>query len=86
MALDSNEIPGRGEGKAVHIIHIYEDNLWLMGSKSRLPEPAAIRNSTPIESSGPLPLAEDIDLEDDTALEPPVKATLPPESMLLCIL
>jgi translation initiation factor 2D len=40
MALPTSEIKPRSgmKGKAVHIIHVYEDYLWSMGDKSGPPE------------------------------------------------
>jgi translation initiation factor 2D len=40
MAVPTSEIKPRSgmKGKAVHIIHVYEDFLWSMGDKSEPPE------------------------------------------------
>lgn len=40
MAVSTSEIKPRSgmKGKAVHIIHVYEDYLWSMGDKSGPPE------------------------------------------------
>jgi translation initiation factor 2D len=40
MALPTSDIRPRSgmKGKAVHIIHVYEDFLWSMGDKSEPPE------------------------------------------------
>ena len=40
MAVPTSEIRPRSgmKGKAVHIIHVYEDFLWAMGDKSEPPE------------------------------------------------
>lgn len=40
MALPTSEIRPRSgmKGKAVHVIHVYEDYLWSMGDKSTPPE------------------------------------------------
>lgn len=40
MTIPTSDIKPRSgmKGKAVHIIHVYEDFLWSMGDKSELPE------------------------------------------------
>ncbi|GJJ09213.1 hypothetical protein Clacol_003435 [Clathrus columnatus] len=50
MAIDSNELRGTGRGKAVNVLHVYEDSLWGMGSKLTPPEPQALEVKTDIPS------------------------------------
>ncbi|KAM6493195.1 eukaryotic translation initiation factor SUI1 family protein [Amanita muscaria] len=50
MAISSDKMTGNGKGKAVFVLHAWNDHLWDMGSKPDVPEPTVIAEVTSEES------------------------------------
>ncbi|KAM6493188.1 eukaryotic translation initiation factor SUI1 family protein [Amanita muscaria] len=55
MAISSDQMTEDGKGKAVFVLHAWNDHLWDMGSKPDVPEPSVIAEATREEGedSGP---------------------------------
>lgn len=83
MALHSNQLPGDGKGKAVNILHTYEDSLWALGSKSEPPEPIEVKPDPPATATPEEPTLEKVDTDAQNTvvssksleIEPPAPTT-----------